>query len=242
MNLLAVALSLLVGVLRGMRPADIAAYRWRGTGWFVASLALNALLSTSYAQASPALRIAAPLLNLTAFAFLLLAIWLNRELWGARLAFLGVFLNAIVVLANGGKMPVSLEAIRAVAMPTARLANLVAGRSLTHRLMRPTTIFRALGDIYILPPLFARSPVFSIGDVIIVVSLFVLVQEVMAYGAARRRAISYFLRQQYEQAKLRAAEEERCDDLAAETAPRPGSSPAKDAGPHDPPGGAEPTA
>ncbi len=41
------------------------------------------------------------------YALLLLALWANRERWGVRILGVGITLNLIAMLANGGLMPVS---------------------------------------------------------------------------------------------------------------------------------------
>ncbi len=118
---------------------------------------------------------------------LVLALILNHELWGVRFAALGVFANVAVIFANGGKMPVSTEALRSVGMPASRVAYLIAGRSLVHRPMRPGTALWFLGDLLYLPPPIVRSAVFSIGDIILAGGVFLLIQDAMSKSAALRR-------------------------------------------------------
>ncbi|MDP2872893.1 MAG: DUF5317 domain-containing protein [Bacillota bacterium] len=187
MNLLVVALSLLVGLLRGYRIGDLFSHRFRGMPLFFGSLAIQLILGTARAEATLWIRAAAPLLNLGSMGLLVLALILNHELWGARFAALGVFANVAVIFANGGKMPVSTEALRSVGMPASRVAYLIAGRSLVHRPMRPGTALWFLGDLLYLPPPIVRSAVFSIGDIILAGGVFLLIQDAMSKSAALRR-------------------------------------------------------
>lgn len=188
MNLLVVTLSLLVGLIKGYRIDDLLSYRFRGLALFFGSLAIQLLLGTARAEATLWVRSAAPLLNLGSMGLLVGALVLNRELWGARFAGLGVLANVAVIFANGGKMPVSTDALRSVGMPASRIAYLIAGRSLTHRPMRPGTILWFLGDLFYLPPPIARSAVFSIGDIILAGGVFLLIQDAMSKSAALRQS------------------------------------------------------
>ncbi|OGS69775.1 MAG: hypothetical protein A2Y96_00945 [Firmicutes bacterium RBG_13_65_8] len=190
MNFWVIAVSLLVGRLRGFRFGDFLAHQFRGLGWFGAALMVQMLIGTSFAESTPWIRALAPLLHVGAMGMLLAAILANRETSGALLCGLGVLLNLAVIFANGGKMPVSPEALQAVGMPATRIAFLAAGRSLTHRLVRPSTALRALGDILYLPAPVQRSPVFSVGDVVLAVGLFVLVQSAISQAARERRRLA----------------------------------------------------
>ena len=186
MSLLVIGAALLVGFLRGHRLADLINYPFRGMGLFAGALAIQLFLGTRYAESLPAVRLAAPLLNLGSMLLLLLAIAANRRLAGARLAGLGVLLNAAVIFANGGKMPVSPHALRTLEVPADRVAHLAAGRFLTHRLMGPEAALAPLADVLYLPPPFVRSSVFSVGDVVLGGGLFLLVVGAMANAAAQR--------------------------------------------------------
>jgi hypothetical protein len=187
MNLLVVALSVLVGFSKGYRLDDLLSYRFRGMPQFFASLVIQIILGTARAEATHWIRAGAPLLNLTSMGLLIWALSVNSELWGSRLAALGVFANMAVIFANGGRMPVSVEALRYTRMPASRIAYLVADWSLTHRAMRPGMPLWFLGDLLYLPPPVARSPVFSVGDIILAGGLFLLIQDAMSHSASARR-------------------------------------------------------
>ncbi len=179
MSFYVILLAVLTGLVRGRTVGNLLSYPWKKMGFFYASLALQVFLGTSYAQTLTSLRGFAPLLNMGSMAMLLWALAANFELWGARLSSAGILMNLAVIFANGGKMPVSPTALAATGMPASRIAFLAAGRSLTHRLMRPDTALRFLGDILYLSRPFARSPVFSVGDVVLAAGLFLLIQNAM---------------------------------------------------------------
>src|SRR5512133_2181615 len=101
-----VAVGLLLGLLAGGRLDNLADIRLR----FLPLLFLGVIvrfgteLGLSYGiQAFETLRV--PLLAL-AYGLLLFTLWQNRGYPGLALAFVGIALNAIAIMANGGYMPV----------------------------------------------------------------------------------------------------------------------------------------
>jgi hypothetical protein len=105
-------------------------------------------------------------------------LWLNRKEKGFMWIFTGVLLNFIVMLANGGKMPVSVDAI-AVIDPT-YAATLNADSLITkHQYMTDSTILPFLGDIIPLTLPYPRSLVISIGDVVMNFGIFIYLQQVL---------------------------------------------------------------
>lgn len=97
----------------------------------------------------------------------------NRHLKSLYLVLLGLLLNALVIFANGGHMPVSLPALRQVGL--GELENLLRNRSdAVHTLLDETTRLPFLGDVIPLPPL---VKVISPGDVLILLGIVGVVVE-----------------------------------------------------------------
>lgn len=102
------------------------------------------------------------------FLLLLIGLWVNREQPGLPLAFVGILLNAVVIVANGGYMPVWEPSVIAAGLSPAEVG------STFHRVVSATAAggipsdFLAqagpLGDIIPIPIPFIRN-VISIGDV-----------------------------------------------------------------------------
>lgn len=106
-------------------------------------------------------------------------LWLNRHQKGLGIIFAGVLLNFIVMLANGGRMPVSLEAAQAVLDPI-YIDMLMSGDAVTkHFLMDESTRLSFLGDIIPLGPPYPRSQAISIGDVVINVGVFLFILQLL---------------------------------------------------------------
>ncbi len=139
----------------------------------------------------------------TGFVLLLIGLWANREKAGLPLAFVGILLNAVAIVTNGGFMPVGEPSLIAAGLPPGELA------SVFHKIVGTATTggipgdFLAqagpLGDIIPIPFPIIRNVV-SIGDLFLAAGLaFFLVAttvrnpaEVEAAGAAairRRRGL-----------------------------------------------------
>ena len=108
-----------------------------------------------------------------AFAF----IGLNRRLRGMWVVAAGALCNFVAIAANGGVMPASAAAVRTAGLsaadPTTANSMVVDGARLL-----------PLGDVFALPGWLPVANVFSVGDVVIAVGTFIVVQ------AACRRPVS----------------------------------------------------
>jgi hypothetical protein len=103
---------------------------------------------------------------------------LNRKEKGFWWIFAGVALNFLVMLVNGGKMPVSVEAA-SVLEP--KFVEMLQNGAITtkHSMLDDSTLLPFLGDIIPLTKPYPRSQVISIGDVIMNIGIFVYFQHVM---------------------------------------------------------------
>jgi hypothetical protein len=176
----ALLLSLLVGLVRGGKLQNLAHIRIKHSWLFVAAIAVmggvEIIGSTKFATE---IRTVIRLANIAQYVLLLAAIGINlhlREMW---LAGGGTFLNALVVTANGGVMPVSGWALQIVGYEE-MLRPKVVSRFVRHSIITPETHLKPIADIIPLPKLlFFQPQVFSIGDVLIAIAVFALVQNYM---------------------------------------------------------------
>jgi hypothetical protein len=105
-------------------------------------------------------------------------LWLNRHVKGFWFIFAGVMLNFLVMLANGGRMPVSEEA--ASVLDPIYLHMLKEGVIVSkHILLNNSTHLGFLGDIIPLSSPYPRSQAISIGDVVMNFGIFIYLQKVM---------------------------------------------------------------
>jgi hypothetical protein len=110
---------------------------------------------------------------------LLIFVWLNRRLVGIRIVGLGVVCNLLVILANGGLMPITPETLVRINSGST-LDRWTLGYHYDNSkdviLLRPDTALWVLSDILVLPPPFPWPTAFSAGDLMIAVGIVVLLQ------------------------------------------------------------------
>lgn len=121
------------------------------------------------------------ILMVVSYGLLAYVVWANRRITGMTIILLGVLLNLLVMAANGGFMPVSREAILATGTRTAQ--TLPAEGS---RLSRSKDVLLSpdqarmwfLGDVIMAPSL-PVPKVLSLGDLVVALGAFVLLQAAM---------------------------------------------------------------
>lgn len=182
----ALALGVACGLLRGGTLAALSAKPWRFV--WLAPVAFGLQLVVVYGLGSYGHREVGALLHLTSYAALGVLIWANRMAAGTWIIGLGLTLNFLVIAANGGYMPVSPEAL--LAQGEGALAALPSGTILAGSkdilLERADTRLWFLSDVITVPWLPFWQRAFSIGDVVLAVGLFHLVQAEMLPEARAR--------------------------------------------------------
>lgn len=183
----ALLVSLAAGWLRRGRWRNFAAVDLRGAEWIF----LGALLQ--FGSLALALRGNAfftaygPHLFVLSFVPLLYGVWCMRTLPGMRWLLVGMLLNLLVIAANGGSMPVDPRAVE-VAGLSAQAHRLSDAAYFTHQFADEGTVFWLLADILPVPPPYPRPRVFSIGDLLMLVGVFMAVQRVMLHGPPKGRS------------------------------------------------------
>jgi len=162
----AVFLGVLVGYLRGGRIKRLAAVRLRAL-WLLLPPLLIQLLIFPLGKRDPIITWGTPYWHILSYLFLLALVVLNRRYGEILVMGAGLFLNFLAIVANGGYMPASVEALRQAGMETVAQA-LEEGRHLGNTiLMGVGTRLNFLGDWLFLPAWFPLSSAFSLGDVIL---------------------------------------------------------------------------
>lgn len=181
----AIALGIIAGFVRGGDLSRLAHFPIR-LGWLViVSFLIQISIFTSW---FPWLNLRAdfvPVLHIASLALLLLVVLANRSLAGMKVLGLGLLLNSIVIIGNGGFMPVSVEAMRQVGLEEEIKLMQEQGRSAKGVLMTSETRFDFLGDRWYIDLPVVRTKIFSIGDVFIALGAFILVSQAMV---RRRRS------------------------------------------------------
>jgi len=179
----ALVLGVALGYLRGGRMKNLAKIELRAEGLIVTALVLQ-WLTPAIARALHLPSNMAFAVWLAAFALLLTCLWMNRDRPPLILAAAGVGCNMLVIALNGG-MPVWPSAIRfldpAVKIGPATLA----GDPLYH-LAGSTTRLSLLADAVPVPGPSLLRGVIRVGDALLMLGVFWLVQDAMVYRGKRR--------------------------------------------------------
>jgi hypothetical protein len=177
-----VLLGIVLALLRGGALRHLAALPFRGAGLIVLSLAIQVVIYFPVLRSSMLARQDGPAIYIGALALVLFGVARNWQLGPAlRIVLLGLALNAVVIVANGGHMPVNAAAMRSV-QGSARVSTIAAHQSYTNtRLANRSSRLLVLSDIFPVPLPFGHGNVYSLGDALIVGGGTILV-----FSATRR--------------------------------------------------------
>jgi hypothetical protein len=159
-----------VGLLRGGRIENLLLLRPRYLPLFFIPLLLQVVAFSSLGDVvvldSPLARFMYSL----SLGFAAVALFLNRHLPGVTWISAGLFLNFLVIVLNGGFMPISAEAraYAGLAPVTDRDLNIIP--------MTERTVLPWLADIFPLPRGIPFATVFSIGDIFVALGGIVFIQ------------------------------------------------------------------
>lgn len=180
--LLAVVAAVIVALLRGGRFQHLLHVPLR-YGW-LALVAFGLQIIEIYfpLPQSQGLLSWRALLLLFSYLLLILVVVVNRKLPGLLWIGLGLALNLTVMLANGGYMPITPEAVARAGLDRLMLGENPGARLLATKdilLPREATRLWFLSDIFVLPPPSPLRTVFSLGDVCLALGAFVFFQRTM---------------------------------------------------------------
>ena len=157
--------------MRKGKLENLAAKKLLLMGLVLASVLLQFLINIDYSRFGYLTHVA-PYLHLLSYAFLFAFIYANRKMPGMVFMGLGIFLNFLVIAANGGTMPVSpaILGLSPSEIPTS------TGDAL-HSVATADTRLFFLADIIPLP--IPKGTLVSIGDIILGLGLFYFIQQAM---------------------------------------------------------------
>ena len=112
------------------------------------------------------------------YVVLLIAVWYNEKIKGMKIIALGIAFNFIVIMVNGGHMPILLGSLYKAGLNDIALI-LKEGSHVTNTLISEKTLFRFLADVIPLPPPFPAPSVISVGDFLLFYGVFSLIQNAM---------------------------------------------------------------
>jgi len=187
MSAVIVVVAILIALVRGGKIGRLFKLQFERIELIFIALFLQYAVSLSAAFGLPLLTGYGNIVLAVSYLLLLLGIWFNRKLPAARMIAVGIFLNALVILANGGRMPVSAVALRQAGLDY-YIPLLEKGNYLKHAMLDSGTRLPFLADIIPLKPsIYPGGKVISIGDIILNLGVFLLVQMTMCRRSPRRR-------------------------------------------------------
>ena len=177
---LAVVLGLIASLIRhrGRTANQIASIHLRSAWLALVALALQIPLLRAPMGPAEQVRLHQVLFLLSQL-LLLAFVWRNRRLAGIQIVGLGVICNLLVILVNGGFMPISpdtLVRINPGSTPDQWPAGYHYGQSKDIIVLHENTRLWALSDTLVLPPPFPWPTAFSLGDLLIAAGIVVLLQ------------------------------------------------------------------
>lgn len=187
-------LSLLIGKLRGGNIRNLGKLHIKG--WYLFFMAflieIISILITTRTNGIIGKFIINNFLTIHIIIYILIIISLILNIRGKGIIYIliGMLLNFMPILANNGKMPVSVRRL-ANSYLYSQLNLLKDNRILTHTLVTENTRFYYLSDIISIPKPYPFPKIISIGDIIIGIGIFILIQFYMKYDFKPVNTISF---------------------------------------------------
>ena len=149
-------------------PAGLLLNRWKFSWLVWATLAFQVVV----------LEVAMPtalasVLHVVTYAVAIAFLWLNRRVQGALVVGAGAFSNGLTIALNGGTLPASKAAVEA--------AGFDHSMEFANSAVLENPVLPWLGDVFAWPSPMPLANTFSVGDVLIVVGVFVA-----AWAGSRR--------------------------------------------------------
>jgi len=185
-----VLLAAMVGFLHGGRLRNLAKVRLCAS-WIPLAMFTLQLVIVLFPQGQSELFLGLrPWAMIVTYDLLIAFLYINRRLPGIKLILLGAALNLAVILANGGYMPVTREALarsghQDLVFVHDEQAFVLGSKDIV--LPEKQTRLQLLSDVVGIPEAFPVSATFSVGDLIIMAGAAGLVYRMMLSDSPRGR-------------------------------------------------------
>lgn len=177
-----IILALLVGVIKGgnigkLEKLHIKGWYLLATSFTIEIASLFLISKTNY-NISRILEDKFSIIHILVYSLLIIGLFMNRREKGFKIIMLGSILNFLTILANYGKMPVSIKSLENAGLYN-QLTLLYDDRIMTHVLMTENTKLSFLGDIIPIARPYPFPKIISFGDILISIGLFILIYSYM---------------------------------------------------------------
>jgi hypothetical protein len=177
--LIAVPIGIVLGFLVGGRLERLSQIRFEWAWLAVVGLAIQVLLFSTPLGASLGNGVGEAI-YVASTGMVLVAVWRNLAVPGLALVALGAIANLIAIVANGGVMPTTVEALTT--------AGLSVEDGFSNSAVLADPVLAPLTDIFAIPAGLPFSNVFSIGDVLIALGIVLTIAIGMRRGDPRMAA------------------------------------------------------
>jgi hypothetical protein len=171
-----IIISLIVGILRRGSFKNFSLLNLR-YGWIFPLLLVIEIIVFSFQNQFKVLGEISSYIFMAVYVVGLLFLFINRKNPGFVIIFIGVFLNFLVMVLNGGRMPVSVHA--ATVLDPGYIDALKSSLYAKHEVLNQSTKLGFLGDIIPLTKPYPHTQIISIGDVIMNIGIFLFIQHLM---------------------------------------------------------------
>ena len=175
--LVVIILAIIIGLLRGGELDRLSHISIKGVLLFAIALILRALVWIAGTYNVSFFVQFSSIFIIVSYCLLIFAALENIKLPGIKYLTLGVFLNFFVMLFNGVRMPVLMR--ENALLNSMNAQTLRQDQGIMHVLMGEETLFAYLGDVISLPEPFSESSMLSVGDILILIGIFILIQHGM---------------------------------------------------------------
>lgn len=177
----ALLIGIVIGRLKGIKP-DISDVKFNKSWLLIPAVSLQILFGIAEARGLKFDTLLTLAVNGVVFALVFLVVWINRRYIGLWFIGFGALSNALVMLFNGGRMPVDISLAGNQSYMADSIDLIVRGMDNKHAVINTATKLPILADIISVPSFLGLGmPIISIGDIIVAIGLFVLCLQFCLY-------------------------------------------------------------
>ncbi len=186
----AIAIGLIVSILRGGRFTNLSKSEMRGVLVLVVGLILQ--LVPFFLHGISIVKQNAAIFSFAGVLFALGFVFLNIKIRGMILVLIGALLNGIVLIFHNFKMPIQLNNATSAGFAQMKL-NITTGAISNYMLMSDSNhITRYLGKLWTMPEYYPFSKFFGIPDIIIAIGIIWLFQSALENKVASYGKRTYY--------------------------------------------------
>lgn len=170
-----VLLALLIGLARGGKWQNLSTFKFKKTWLVILAMLLQLTIFNPLWDKYVGAGLISNYLYVLSIVILVIFLLINVNISGLRILGLGIISNGAAIVANGGHMPSSLEALKRI-LPQETINQLQSGSAAYNVvLITDETKFSFLCDLFYIP----NINVYSVGDIFIALGAFMTIQQIM---------------------------------------------------------------